>query len=82
MVILHEYPDGVVVRTAHAEDKHRVSQIKGFGDLDYVAANYNHYIQHPNYTPFLAELKGKVVSAPILSMNAKIAAGNSIVFVF
>ena len=72
MVVMKEYPDGVVVRTAEAVDKQLVSQIEGFGDLDYVEYMYDHYIENPNFTTFLAELKGKAVSSPQHTLYALI----------
>ena len=62
MVVIKEYPDGLVVRTAEAGDKQSVSQIC-YNDLDYIEYMYDHYMENPNFTTFLAELKGKVVSS-------------------
>ena len=64
VVVLKEYPDGVVVRTSHAEDKESVTEIEGFGDLDYLKGVYDHYMENSNFTTFLAELQGKAVSSP------------------
>ena len=62
MVVILQYSDGLVVRTADPEDKESIAEIDAYGDLDYVTGMYDHYMENPNYLCFLAEIKGQVVS--------------------
>ena len=65
MVIIKEYSDGLVVRTAGPEDKEAIAEIQVYGDLEYIESLYNHYMENPNYLCFLSEFNGQVVSTVV-----------------
>ena len=63
MALTKHLPSGLHVREATREDKAEI--VQGFNiydGWDYLEHRYDHFLDHPNIFPYVAQLHGKIVS--------------------